>query len=67
MPGCHPVFLKATVNEMLMGITGEDLGYQPMSSAQENESALHQWETWWQDNAEGAVWDSETRQLRLQQ
>jgi hypothetical protein len=48
-----------------MGITGEDFNYQSMSEGEENESAVRRWESWWDENAERVIWDSELRQLRL--
>jgi hypothetical protein len=60
-----PVFLKVTVNEFLLRITGEEFGYQPMSGAEKNQNAIHRWESWWHENAEKVIWDFELGQLRL--
>ncbi|MEE8349474.1 MAG: metal ABC transporter permease [Acidobacteriota bacterium] len=60
-----PVFLKATVNEFLMNVTGKDFGYQPMNGAEETESSVHRWESWWHENAESALWDSALGQLSI--
>ncbi|MCH7805425.1 MAG: hypothetical protein IH937_15260, partial [Acidobacteria bacterium] len=58
-------FLKAQVRDLLVEVSGEDFGYDPMSGDEENERSVDRWEVWWHQSAEQVVWDTEQRRFRV--
>ena len=62
-----PPFLKVQVEDLLVEVSGEDFGYDPMGDGQENERPIDHWEVWWHQSAEQVVWDTEQRRFRIQE
>jgi len=62
-----PPFLKVQVEDLLVEVSGEDFGYDPMGDGQENERPIDRWEVWWHQSAEQVVWDTEQRRFRIQE
>ena len=60
-----PPFLKTQVRDLLIEVTGEDFGYDPMGDGQENEKSIDRWEIWWHQSAEQVVWDTEQHRFRV--
>lgn len=61
-----PPFLKAQVRDLLVEISGQDFGYDPMSGDEENKRSMDRWEVWWHQSAEQVVWDTEQSKFRVQ-
>ena len=62
-----PPFLKAQVKDLLVEVSGQDFGYDPMGDGQENETSIDRWEVWWHQSGEQIVWDTTERKFRVQE
>ena len=62
-----PPFLKAQVEDLLVEVSGQDFGYDPISEGEENKRSIDRWEVWWHQSAEQVVWDTEQRRFRTQE
>ena len=47
-----PPFLKAQAEDLLVEVSGQDFGYDPMGDGQENERSIDRWEVWWHQSTE---------------
>jgi hypothetical protein len=61
-----PAFLKILVNKRLVDISGQDFGYDPMNSEDENRRSVNRWEAWWHQHAEQMFWNAEEHRFRTQ-
>ncbi len=62
-----PPFLKAQVKDLLVEVSGEDFGYDPMNGGEENARSIDRWEVWWHQSSEQVVWDTEQLRFRTQE